>query len=120
MAPYSHRRSPSRIGDVRSWDVSTSGSPHKPVVLSLNGSGRGVLSLRINPPRSGQRGPSCTYAGRGSVMSTEESLSAELLQRAAAGDQEAVNELFSRYRTRLRVMVRLRLSRRLQGRVDPS
>src|SRR5438093_9540979 len=53
-------------------------------------------------------------------MSTEETDAVELLQRAAAGDERAVNELFSRYRGRLRVMVRLRLNRRLQGRVDPS
>jgi len=44
----------------------------------------------------------------------------ELLQRAASGDEVAVNELFARYRDRLRAMVRLRLNRRLQGRVDPS
>ncbi len=53
-------------------------------------------------------------------MSRDESPSAELLQRAAAGDPQTVNELFSLYRDRLRVMVRLRLNRRLQGRVDPS
>jgi RNA polymerase sigma-70 factor (ECF subfamily) len=53
-------------------------------------------------------------------MSSEENDSAELLQRAAAGDAQAVNTLFSRYRGRLRAMVRLRLNRRLQGRVDPS
>jgi RNA polymerase sigma-70 factor (ECF subfamily) len=45
---------------------------------------------------------------------------AELLRRAAAGDEQAVNELFARHRDRLRAMVRLRLNRRLQGRVDPS
>jgi hypothetical protein len=32
----------------------------------------------------------------------------------------SINELFGRYRDRLRAMVRLRLNRRLQGRVDPS
>ena len=53
-------------------------------------------------------------------MNPDESQSVELLRRAAAGDPEAVNELFSLYRDRLRVMVRLRLNRRLQGRVDPS
>jgi RNA polymerase sigma-70 factor (ECF subfamily) len=53
-------------------------------------------------------------------MSTEEGHSDELLRRAAAGDQQAVNELFTLYRDRLRAMVRLRLNRRLQGRVDPS
>ena len=45
---------------------------------------------------------------------------AELLARAAAGDEKALTELFSRYRKRLKQMVRLRLNRRLQGRVDDS
>jgi RNA polymerase sigma-70 factor (ECF subfamily) len=45
---------------------------------------------------------------------------AEGLRRAAAGDAAALAELFGRYRKRLRQMVRLRLDRRLQGRVDPS
>ena len=43
-----------------------------------------------------------------------------LLQRAATGDQQALQDLFARYRDRLKRMVRLRLSRRLQGRVDDS
>jgi RNA polymerase sigma-70 factor (ECF subfamily) len=42
----------------------------------------------------------------------------ELLQKAAAGDERAFQDLFNRYRDRLRRMVHLRLSRRLQGRVD--
>ena len=45
---------------------------------------------------------------------------AQLLARAANGDETAVNELFSRYRKRLKQMVRLRLNRLLQGRVDDS
>jgi RNA polymerase sigma-70 factor, ECF subfamily len=45
---------------------------------------------------------------------------AELLARAAAGDEAALTELFSRYRKRLKQMVRLRLNRRLQGRIDDS
>src|SRR6266849_1263608 len=53
-------------------------------------------------------------------MSSETSQSGELLQRAAAGDAQAVNELFARYRDRLRAMVRLRLNRRLEVRVDQS
>lgn len=54
-------------------------------------------------------------------MSAEEDLhTSELLRQAAAGDPDAVNELFTRYRDRLHAMVRLRLNRRLQGRVDPS
>ena len=36
------------------------------------------------------------------------------------GDQEALRDLFSRYRDRLKRMVHLRLSRRLAGRVDDS
>ncbi len=43
-----------------------------------------------------------------------------LLKRAADGDGAALAELFGCYRKRLRQMVRLRLDRRLQGRVDPS
>jgi RNA polymerase sigma-70 factor (ECF subfamily) len=53
-------------------------------------------------------------------MNEVESHSEELLQRAAAGDQQAINDLFAVYQGRLRAMVRLRLNRRLQGRVDPS
>jgi RNA polymerase sigma-70 factor (ECF subfamily) len=43
-----------------------------------------------------------------------------LLKRAAAGDQQALHDLFEQHRERLKRMVRLRLSRRLQGRVDDS
>jgi RNA polymerase sigma-70 factor (ECF subfamily) len=46
--------------------------------------------------------------------------SEDLLRRAAAGDQAALASLWERHRARLRQMVRLRLDRRLQGRVDPS
>src|SRR5947209_235308 len=44
----------------------------------------------------------------------------DLLRRASHGDADALAALFGRYRKRLRQMVRLRLDRRLQGRVDPS
>jgi RNA polymerase sigma-70 factor (ECF subfamily) len=44
----------------------------------------------------------------------------ELLRCAGLGDPNALEELFVRHRDRLRRMVRLRLDRRLQGRVDPS
>jgi RNA polymerase sigma-70 factor (ECF subfamily) len=56
----------------------------------------------------------------GLVMSSEPSDTDDLLRRAADGEGAALAELFSRYRRRLRQMVRLRLDRRLQGRVDPS
>jgi RNA polymerase sigma-70 factor (ECF subfamily) len=43
-----------------------------------------------------------------------------LLRRAGDGDQEAVARLFARHRERLQQMVRLRMDRRLQGRIDAS
>jgi RNA polymerase sigma-70 factor (ECF subfamily) len=57
----------------------------------------------------------------GSIMAEPSDQTEEVvLRRAAGGDEAALAELFGRYRTRLRQMVRLRLDRRLQGRVDPS
>lgn len=44
----------------------------------------------------------------------------DLLRRIAEGDNRATADLFTLYRERLRLMVRLRLDRRLQGRIDPS
>ena len=43
-----------------------------------------------------------------------------LLRRALAGDESALAALFDGYRERLRRMIRLRLDRRLSGRVDAS
>jgi RNA polymerase sigma-70 factor, ECF subfamily len=56
----------------------------------------------------------------GRIMATDPSETDGLLRRASEGDEAALAELFGRYRKRLRQMVRLRLDRRLQGRVDPS
>jgi RNA polymerase sigma-70 factor (ECF subfamily) len=53
-------------------------------------------------------------------MTAPETAEADLLLRARAGDQKALAELFARFRDRLRKMVRLRLDRRMVGRVDPS
>jgi RNA polymerase sigma-70 factor (ECF subfamily) len=53
-------------------------------------------------------------------MADDASETADLICRAAAGDTAARGKLFARYRDRLRNMVRLRLDRRLQGRLDPS
>jgi RNA polymerase sigma-70 factor (ECF subfamily) len=44
----------------------------------------------------------------------------DLLRRAGQGDEPSLQELFARYRGRLRRMVRLRLDSRVEGRVDPS
>jgi RNA polymerase sigma-70 factor (ECF subfamily) len=43
-----------------------------------------------------------------------------LLERALGGDCGALAELFERHRGRLEQVVRLRLDRRLQGRLDPA
>jgi RNA polymerase sigma-70 factor, ECF subfamily len=44
----------------------------------------------------------------------------DLLVRLDGGDERAMTELFTRHRDRLRRMIRLRLDRRLQGRIDLS
>jgi RNA polymerase sigma-70 factor (ECF subfamily) len=44
----------------------------------------------------------------------------DLLRRAQAGDRAALGTLFAYYHARLRKMVRLRLDRRVYGRLDPS
>jgi RNA polymerase sigma-70 factor, ECF subfamily len=44
----------------------------------------------------------------------------DVMRRAKAGDEPALAALFTRYRDRLKRMVRLRLDRRLSGRVDAS
>jgi RNA polymerase sigma-70 factor (ECF subfamily) len=43
-----------------------------------------------------------------------------LLERALAGDETALAALFNGYRERLRRMIRLRMDRRLSGRIDSS
>ena len=53
-------------------------------------------------------------------MGQDSTDSEDLLLRAAAGDEAVLAALWERHRARLRQMVRLRLDRRLQGRVDPS
>jgi len=56
----------------------------------------------------------------GTLMDHNSAESVRLLERARAGDADALNELFTRHRDRLRRMVDLRLDRRLNSRVDPS
>lgn len=53
-------------------------------------------------------------------MADDSSETTHLTERAAAGDQDALAQLFVKYRHRLARMVRLRMDRRLQGRVAPS
>jgi RNA polymerase sigma-70 factor (ECF subfamily) len=54
------------------------------------------------------------------AMTENHSTSDDLIRRASSGDQEALAQVFALHRDRLRQMVRLRLDRRLQGRLDPS
>jgi DNA-directed RNA polymerase specialized sigma24 family protein len=44
----------------------------------------------------------------------------DLLRRLEGGDERALTELFTRNRERLRRMIRLRLDRRMHGRIDSS
>jgi RNA polymerase sigma-70 factor (ECF subfamily) len=53
-------------------------------------------------------------------MSTTSDKNSELLRRARQGDPQALGDLLAGHRERLRLMVRLRLDGRLQGRIDPS
>jgi RNA polymerase sigma-70 factor, ECF subfamily len=54
------------------------------------------------------------------MMPSETSETKVLISRIKDGDERAMVELFARYRGRLRRMVKLRMDRRLQGRLDPS
>jgi len=56
----------------------------------------------------------------GTLMAKPPSESTVLLERARAGDQQALNEIFARYRDKLRRMVEMRLDWRLQSRIDAS
>src|SRR6516162_2197771 len=56
----------------------------------------------------------------GTAMINDSDDTIPLLRQGAAGDQHALGALWNRYRERLKRMVRLRLDRRLQGRLDPS
>jgi RNA polymerase sigma-70 factor, ECF subfamily len=56
----------------------------------------------------------------GSSMTREASDIDDLLRRAEAGEEDAKARLFADCRQRLRAMLRLRMDRRLAGRIDPS
>ena len=53
-------------------------------------------------------------------MDNNSTITTRLLERARAGDKQALNELIGRHRARLRRMVELRPDRRLQSRTDAS
>jgi RNA polymerase sigma-70 factor (ECF subfamily) len=54
------------------------------------------------------------------LMENHSAESVDLIERARAGDREALNFLLARYRDRLRRMVEMRLDTRLQARLDAS
>lgn len=54
------------------------------------------------------------------AISPNDSSNSQLLSRARHGDQKAIGQLLEKYRGRLRRVIRLRLDRRLQARLDPS
>jgi len=56
----------------------------------------------------------------GSTMTADTRTNEELLDAACHGDEGALAVLVDRHRDRLERMVRLRMDRRLQGRVDPA
>jgi RNA polymerase sigma-70 factor (ECF subfamily) len=56
----------------------------------------------------------------GTAMASESVEFDPLLRRAIAGDSQALSQVFAAYRDRLWQMIRIRLDRRIQGRVDPS
>jgi RNA polymerase sigma-70 factor, ECF subfamily len=53
-------------------------------------------------------------------MAHDSADTADLLERARAGDPQALNDIFTRHQDRLRRMVELRLDWRLQARLDAS
>jgi RNA polymerase sigma-70 factor (ECF subfamily) len=56
----------------------------------------------------------------GTLMENNSSETVDLIERARAGDQQALGEIFARHRDRLRRMVEMRLDWRLQARIDAS
>lgn len=56
----------------------------------------------------------------GTLMDHNSAESVELIERARAGDREALSALFTRHRDRLHRMVEMRLDTRLQARLDAS
>src|SRR2546421_1508533 len=56
----------------------------------------------------------------GALMENNSAESVDLIERARAGERQALNALLARHRDRLRRMVEMRLDRRLRARIDVS
>lgn len=100
--------------------MSTERIASRPDLLQLAHAGRMPENCGGSPDRCGRSPGPRKVPGMDGLMTTEPDEAQDLLRRAAAGDLQAASELFDAYRGRLRQMIRLRLDRRLQGRVDPS
>jgi RNA polymerase sigma-70 factor (ECF subfamily) len=70
--------------------------------------------------RGVQKDATAGYSRRGTAMPGDLSENEALLERARGGDAGALAQMFEQHRGRLEQVVRLRLDRRLQGRLDPS
>jgi RNA polymerase sigma-70 factor (ECF subfamily) len=62
----------------------------------------------------------CGTGLMGTANMRDSSATISLLVQAGGGDQNAIAALFARHHDRLEQMVRLRMDRRLQGRIDPA
>jgi RNA polymerase sigma-70 factor (ECF subfamily) len=56
----------------------------------------------------------------GATIMLDSSKMLDVLRRAGSGDQDAVAAVFALHHDRLEQMIRLRMDRRLQGRIDPA
>ena len=56
----------------------------------------------------------------GATIMLDSSEMLDVLRRAGSGDQDAVAAVFALHHDRLEQMIRLRMDRRLQGRIDPA
>src|SRR5207248_6609751 len=92
----------------------------------LGTSGRKLTAPALRPVAGNPwpAGPEKTGArrleGMGTLMDNNSAESVDLIERARAGDREALNTLLARHRDRLRRMVEIRLDTRLQARLDAS
>ena len=73
-----------------------------------------------NPFSLSRKRPGAGVIGMGTLMDNNSRETVDLLERARAGDQQALNDIFSRHRERLRRVVDMRLDMRLQARIDAS
>src|SRR6516165_2227329 len=71
-------------------------------------------------PRAVNVRPAFPYKGMGAPPSAPTRTNEELLDAARNGDEGALAALVERHRGHLERMVRLRMDRRLQGRVDAA